>query len=68
MRLVEAGIPSVAVLKKMGAVAAYRRLKHVAPRETTIVALYALEGAIKDIPWNNLPKSVRQVLRHKAGA
>ena len=62
-RLIEAGVPTVAELKRLGAVAAYRRLKHASPRETTLLALYALHAALTDSHWNELPDPVKQSLR-----
>ncbi len=64
--MVEAGITSVAELRALGAVATYRQLKHAAPRETSLVALYAIQGALMDCPWTELPKAMREELREAA--
>ena len=61
--MVEAGITSVTALRALGAVAAYRQLKHAAPHETTLVALYAIQGALMDCPWTELPTAMREELR-----
>ena len=55
-------------LRRMGAAAAYRRLKHRYPRETTLVALYALHGALTGVHWQALPDAVKEALRRAAGA
>ena len=44
--LAAAGIETEADLRALGAAAAYRRVKHREPRHTSVVLLYALEGAL----------------------
>lgn len=65
-RLKDVGIADEAGLRGLGAVAAYRRVKHAFPRETTVVLLYALAGALADTPWTALPSAVRDQLRRQA--
>ena len=62
-QLREVGVATPAALRKMGAVATYRRQKHAFPRQITLVMLYALEGAIRDCHWNRLPPGVRESLK-----
>ena len=62
-QLREVGIDSAAALRKLGALDAYRRLKHAFPREVTVVMLYALEGALRDCHWNHLPPGVKDRLK-----
>ncbi len=65
--LAEAGIHAESELRVLGAVAAYRRVKHMSPREVTRLMLYALEGALRDVPWNALPEDVKTRLKREAG-
>lgn len=65
-RLAELGIGDAAELRRVGPVAAYRRLKFAYPRETSLVALYALQGALTDTHWNALPDEVKRELRRAA--
>ena len=65
-QLREVGITTPAALRRMGAVAAYRRLKHAFPREVSLVMLYALEGAIRGCHWNRLPPGVKESLQAAA--
>lgn len=37
-----------------------------APRETSLVGLYALYGVLVDVHWNELPPEVKQALRREA--
>ena len=67
-QLREVGIGSVAALRKLGALDAYRRLKHAFPREVSLVMLYALEGALRDCHWNHLPPGVKDKLKAAAAA
>lgn len=67
-QLREVGIEDAAALRKLGALAAYRRLKHAFPREVSLVMLYALEGALRDCHWNRLPPGVKERLRAAAKA
>lgn len=64
--LAEAGIRTESDLRAFGAVAAYRRVKHMRPREVTLLMLYALEGALRDVPWNALPEDVKARLKRDA--
>lgn len=66
-RLQEVGIADEAALRRSGAFVSYRRVKHAFPRETTIVLLYALVGALTDTPWTELSPKVRTDLRRQAG-
>lgn len=67
-QLREVGIADEAALRKLGAIAAYHRLKHAFPREVSLVMLYALEGALRGCHWNRLPPGVKEKLRAAAGA
>lgn len=65
-QLREVGIDSAAALRRIGALDAYRRLKHAFPREISLVMLYALEGALRDCHWNRLPPGVKDRLKRAA--
>ncbi len=67
-QLREVDIPDAAALRALGAVAAYRRLKHAFPRQASLNMLYALEGALRGCPWNRLPPGVKERLRAMAGS
>lgn len=64
--LAEVGIESVAELRSVGGIAAYRRLKHRDPRGTTLVVLYSLHGALNDMHWNALGADTKEQLRAQA--
>lgn len=59
------GINTHADLKRLGAVEAYRRIR---ARNINVskVMLYALEGALMDIHWNDIPPDVKARLVQQA--
>jgi hypothetical protein len=65
-QLREIGIEDAAALRKLGAIGAYRWLKHTFPREISLVMLYALEGALRNCHWNRLPPGIKEKLRAAA--
>jgi len=63
-RLNEIGVHSKGDLKRIGAVAGHRRIRERYPEKTIPVCyyLYSLEGAIRGVHWNDLPRSVKEDL------
>ncbi|AQT61622.1 competence protein TfoX [Cellvibrio mixtus] len=59
------GINTHADLKRLGAVEAYRRIR---ARNINVskVMLYALEGALMDIHWNDIPPDLKARLVQQA--
>ncbi len=55
-------------LERLGAVEVYRRLREHFPDRVSINALYALQGAILNLPWNDLPPELKAELRQQAEA
>ncbi|WP_027328575.1 TfoX/Sxy family protein [Marinimicrobium agarilyticum] len=55
------GINNYNELREIGSVEAYRRIK---ARDINVskVMLYALEGALMDVHWNDLPPDLKQQL------
>ena len=45
----------------------YRRLKFAFPRETSVIALMALEGALSDRDWRRLDPDRLAQIRREAG-
>lgn len=63
----EVGIDSESDLRALGAVAAYRRLKHWNAKLVSLNALWALHGALHDVPWNKIDPGTKARLRADAG-
>lgn len=64
--LTEVGIRTEADLRRTGAVAAYRQLKTLRGGQLSLVALYAMQAALMDIDWRELPEAFRQALADEA--
>jgi len=60
-RLRRVGIGTPAELRRIGAVEAFDRVEQAFPESTTLVLLYALEGALRNVPWTALTSSGRAV-------
>ncbi|HEV7372466.1 TfoX/Sxy family DNA transformation protein [Arenibaculum sp.] len=65
-RLAEVGVSCEADLRALGAVAAYARLRHAFPRETSLNALWALHGALEGVAWTALDAATRARLEREA--
>lgn len=61
--LAEVGIDSPDELRRRGAVDAYRTVKAWRPWDVTLTLLWALEGAITDRDWMDVPPERRLELR-----
>ncbi len=59
--LQEAGIGSVEHLRKLGSVVAYSKIKRT-NRSATLNLLWALEGALSGLPWQEVAKHHRTSL------
>lgn len=60
--LAAVGIETPARLRALGSVEAWRRLRAARSRPVTRNALYALEGALAGLRWNQLPRARRAEL------
>lgn len=61
-RLAAVGITTAADLERIGPVGAWRLVERAYPRETSVVLLYALQGALLGLHWNDLPAVLRDGL------
>ena len=62
-KLRNVGINTPDQLVEVGAVEAYCRLKALYPDTTTILALTAMEGAIMDVHWQDVPAELSDALK-----
>ena len=65
-RLGKVGIKTLADLRDVGSLDAYRRLKFRFPREVSLNALYALEAALLGCHWRDLPAGCKAELKRAA--
>ncbi len=55
-------------LRALGSVVAFARLRFRYDRQVTILALYAMEAALRGCDWRDLPPAVKADLRAAAAA
>ncbi len=65
--LAEVGLETRADLEQVGSVAAYRKVR-ASGSQVSLNLLYALEGALLDVHWNELPAPLKAKLREAAEA
>ena len=63
--LAEVGIDTPDELRRVGAAEAYRMVKAWRPWDVTLILLWALEGAIRDIYWMDVTPERRLELRRE---
>lgn len=61
------GINSVNELFDIGVEEAYRKVRAAYPDRVSLNMLYALQGALLDLPWNELPEEMKSQLRRAVG-
>ena len=61
------GIHSISDLKRLGAVDAYRAVKARGFRASKVL-LYAIEGALLDVHWNDIPAERKDFLNKQVDA
>jgi DNA transformation protein len=61
------GIKSPEDLFDIGIEEAYRRVRIAYPDQVSLNMLYALQGALLDLPWNELPEHLKFKLRQAVG-
>ena len=66
--LEEVGISTVAELRAVGALDAWRRIKFAYPKRVSLIGLYALQGALRGCPWTGLSDEERKALCRSAAA
>ena len=59
------GIHSPEELFDLGPVESYKRVKSAYPQEVSLNMLYTLQGAVMDLPWNELPPDIKHKLNRE---
>jgi DNA transformation protein len=50
---------------ELGVVATYKRVKAAYPEKVSLNLLYALQAALLDLPWNELPPDIKEELKQQ---
>lgn len=58
----ELGIHTLADLQSLGLIEVYMRLRAARPGQVSLNALWALQGALLDLPWSELPPELKSSL------
>jgi DNA transformation protein and related proteins len=66
--MIEVGVDTPEKLRNVGAVETYRRMKAAYPRNISICALWALQGALLDVPYTKMPKEIKDRLKEELDA
>ncbi len=61
-RIVAVGIADADGLRAVGAAAAYRRVKSRFPDDTSLNLLWAMQGALMEIHWHEVPIEIKRQL------
>lgn len=68
LRLNDVSVYTLDDIRKLGVVEVYRRLRDRYPDKVTLNALWGLEGAVTNTPWNRIPDEVKQELLNQLKA
>jgi DNA transformation protein len=63
--LADVGIHPIDDVVELGVVATYKRVKAAYPEKVSLNLLYALQAALLDLPWNELPPDIKEELKQQ---
>lgn len=64
-RLASVGIRNAETLRAIGAVEAFRRLQAAFPQDTSLNALWGMQGFLMGIPWTKIPPELKARLKEE---
>lgn len=65
--LAEIGVESLEDLERVGVVEAYRRTREIRRAKASLNLLWALQGAVMDLHWTDVPGEIKQELLDELG-
>ena len=63
--LASVGIHSLDDVARLGVVETYQRVKAAYPDKVTLNLLWGLQAALLDLPWQELPRDIKESLRQQ---
>jgi len=63
--LADVGIHTIDDVVELGVVATHKRVKAAYPQKVSLNLLYALQAALLDLPWNELPRDIKEELKQQ---
>ena len=61
--LASVGIHTLDDVASLGVIETYKRVKAAYPEKVSLNLLYALQAALLDLPWNELPPDIKAELK-----
>ncbi len=65
--LAEVGVESLEDLERVGSVEAYRRVREQRPQKASLNLLWALQGALMELHWADVPDEIKEQLLEELG-
>ena len=63
--LASIGVHTLDDVASLGVVETYKRVKAAYPEKVSLNLLYALQAALLDLPWNELPRDIKEELKQQ---
>ena len=63
--LASIGVHTLDDVVSLGVVGTYKRVKAAYPDKVSLNLLYALQAALLDLPWNELPPDIKEELKQQ---
>jgi len=63
--LASVGVYTLDDVVRLDAVETYKRVRAAYPEKVSLNLLYALQGALLDLPWNELPPDIKEELKRQ---
>ncbi|HLF72889.1 MAG TPA: TfoX/Sxy family protein [Anaerolineales bacterium] len=63
--LASVGVHTLDDVVRLGVVETYKRVRAAYPEKVSLNLLYALQGALLDLPWNEVPPDIKEELKQQ---
>ena len=63
--LASVGVHTLDDVVSLGVVETYKRVRAAYPEKVSVNLLYALQAALLDLPWNDLPPDMKKELKQQ---
>ena len=63
--LASIGVHTLDDVASLGVVETYKRVRAAYPEKVSLNLLYALQAALLDLPWNELPRDIKEELKQQ---
>ena len=63
--LASIGVHTLDDVASLGVVETYKRVKAAYPEKVSLNLLFALQAALLDLPWNEIPRDIKEELKQQ---